>query len=696
MATVANDAAAKGVSWTVSGAGCSGATCGVVSPATSASGASVTYTAPAAPPNPPTVTLTATSVADGTKSASITITITAIPVVPVAVSLTPLRGGIVMSQALSFTATVANDSGNQGVTWSVMGPGTLSAQAATTATLTGTAAGAVVVTATSNADTTKSASATIGVTDLAGILTYHNDTTRAGVNSQEYALTAANVNSTTFGKLFSCATDGTVYAQPLWVPNVAIGGGIHNVIVAATMRDSVYVFDADANPCVTYWNMRFIPGTETYGSWADVGSSDIYADIGILGTPVIDPTTKTIYFVTKSKTTAGGVYHQRLHAVNLVSGAENPGSPVEIDATLTSTGNCEGGTTMAFNPLTQNQRAGLALLNGMVYVAWGSHGDEGAYHGWVVGFNAANLSRTASFNSTMNAVSGLAYCRAGIWMGGGAPAVDPDDNSLYVLTGNGVFDGTGSFGDSYLKLTTPSLARADFFTPSNQSALDSIDLDVGSSGTAVLISTATKKLLVGGSKGEVIFLLDRTAMGGFNATDNVVQEWAVTSHSFSTPAFWSNTLYYFGAQFGGQQQAGQSFAFDPAGGLFNTTPAAQTTSTFGFPGATPSISATPSATSGIVWAIDSALYGTNNQTRPTGGRAAGPAVLHAYDATNIATELWNSSQATGSRDQAGNSVKFTVPTVANGKVYIGTRGNDDTIGNGTVFGEIDVYGLLPN
>jgi hypothetical protein len=221
-------------------------------------------------------------------------------------------------------------------------------------------------------------------------------------------------------------------------------------------------------------------------------------------------------------------------------------------------------------------------------------------------------------------------------------------------------------------------------------------LDVGSSGTAVLISTATKKLLVGGSKGEVIFLLDRTAMGGFNATDNVVQEWAVTSHSFSTPAFWSNTLYYFGAQFGGQQQAGQSFAFDPAGGLFNTTPAAQTTSTFGFPGATPSISATPSATSGIVWAIDSALYGTNNQTRPTGGRAAGPAVLHAYDATNIATELWNSSQATGSRDQAGNSVKFTVPTVANGKVYIGTRGNDDTIGNGTVFGEIDVYGLLPN
>jgi hypothetical protein len=695
MATVANDSANRGVTWALSGAGCSGASCGTLSAASSASGAPVTYTAPAAPPTPATVTLTATSVADGTKSASTTITIAAVSNGPVAVSLTPKRGGIAVSQALSLTASVTNDTGNQGVTWTVTGAGSLSAQAATTATLTGTAAGTAVVTATSKADATKSASTTIGVTDLAGVLSYHNDLSRDGVNSQEYALTPANVNTSTFGKLFSCAADGAIYAQPLWVPNVNIGGGVHNVIVTVTMRDSVYAFDADANPCVTFWHQALIPAGETYGNSNDLGSNDIFPDIGIVGTPVIDPVTKTIYLVSKTKT-AAGVYHQRLHALNLATGAEAAGSPVELDNTITANGNCEGGTTMRFDPKLHNQRPGLALVNGVVYISWASHGDNGAfYHGWVVGYNAANLSRTAVFNDTLNSVSGIAYCRGGIWMSGGAPAADTDANnvtSLYLISGNGVFDGAGSYSDSYLKLRTPSLGVTDFFTPFNQSSLDSGDQDVGSSGTALLINAANgRKLLVGGSKAEVIFVLDRTALGGFNATDNVVQEFAVTSHSFSTPAFWNNTLYYFGAQFGGHQ-AGQAFAFNPTTGLFATTPTAQTTSTLGFPGSSPSISATPTATNGILWALDSNARGTGN-TAPS---AAGPAVLHAYDATNIATELWSSPQAAGSRDQAGNAVKFVVPTVANGKVYVGTRGNDDTIGGGTVFGEIDVYGLLPN
>jgi hypothetical protein len=695
-ATVANDSAAKGVSWALSGAGCSGATCGAVSPATSASGASVTYTAPTAPPNPATVNLTATSVADGSKSASMTITIAAVvPTVPVTVSLTPLRGGIVVSQGLNFTATLTNDTANKGVTWTVTGPGTLSAQAATTATLTGSGAGTAVVTATSNADSTKSASATIGVTDLAGVLSYHNDLSRDGLNSQEYALTTANVNTNTFGKLFSCAADGAIYAQPLWVPNVNIGGGVHNVIVAATMRDSVYVFDADASPCVTYWHQTLIPAGETYGSFSDLGSKDIYPDIGILGTPVIDTTKQTIYLVSKTKTTAG-VYHQRLHALNLVTGAEAASSPVELDNTIAANGNCEGGTTMTFDPQLHNQRPGLALVNGVVYIAWASHGDTGAfYHGWVVGYDAASLSRTTVFNDTLNSVSGMAYCRGGIWMSGGAPAADTDSNnvtSLYLITGNGAFDGTGSYSNSYLKLSTPSLGVTDFFTPFNQSALDLDDQDVGSSGTALLINAANgKKLLVGGSKGEVMFVLDRTAMGGFNAADNVIQEFALTSHSFSTPAFWNNTLYYFGAQYGGQQ-AGQAFAFNGATGLFAIAPTAQTTSTFGFPGSSPSISATPTATNGILWALDSGAKGTTNGATTQ----AGPAILHAYDATNIATELWSSSQASGGRDQAGNAVKFTVPTVANGKVYVGSRGNDDTVGGGSVFGQIDVYGLLPN
>jgi hypothetical protein len=279
-------------------------------------------------------------------------------------------------------------------------------------------------------------------------------------------------------------------------------------------------------------------------------------------------------------------------------------------------------------------------------------------------------------------------------MSGGAPAAD-SNNNLFVMTGNGVFDGVTDFGDSFLKLNTSTgLSVTDWFTPFNESSLDQSDQDVGASGTALLIdqpSGPVTHLLVGGSKNSVIYVLNRDNMGHFNTTtDMVVQEFAVHGRSFSTPAFWNNSLYYFGVQFG-STQVGQIFAFDTSQGLFTTTASSQTPSGFGFPGATPSISARSGA-NGIVWAIDTKNYGTSDG----GSRAAAPAVLHAYDALNLATELWNSSQSAGGRDTAGNAVKFTVPTVANGKVYIGTRGNDDTQGNGTTFGEVDVYGLLPN
>jgi hypothetical protein len=276
-------------------------------------------------------------------------------------------------------------------------------------------------------------------------------------------------------------------------------------------------------------------------------------------------------------------------------------------------------------------------------------------------------------------------------MSGGAPAADAANN-LFLITGNGVFDGVGSFGDSYLRLTTPGLSVADYFAPHNQSILDTRNEDLGSSGTALLIDPPTgPKLLVGGSKTSVIYVLDRDNMGHFNSTtDAIVQSFSVSGRSFATPAFWNNNLYYFGAAVNARQP-GQTFAFVTLTGLFTVTPSATTTSGFGFPGATPSISATSSNTNGIVWAIDAAGFGTSD----SGSRPAAPAILHAYDASNIATELWNSSQS-GTRDTAGNAVKFTTPTVANGKVYIGTRGNDDTQGNGTTLGEIDVYGLLPN
>jgi hypothetical protein len=638
-------------------------------------------------------------VSDGTKSASATITITsgAPPPAGVAVTITPKVMGLVLNQTLGLSATVTSDVGGAGVTWTATS-GTFSAQAATTATYVAPASpgASITITATSKVDATKSATATIAVTDLAGVTTYHNDVARDGANNQEYLLTTSNVNQTTFGKLFACTVDGAVYAQPLWVPNVNIGGGTHNVMVVATMRDSVYVFDADTNKCATpYWKKTLVPTGETYGASADVFTGDINPDIGILGTPVIDPATQTIYLVTKTKTTSPN-YIQRLHALSLATGAEAANSPLTIAATFPGT--CEGGSTNTFSAYRENQRPGLALANGMVYIAWASHGDEGTYHGWVLGYQTANLAAVPMvFNATPNALSGVSYCRGGIWMSGGAPAFDAAGN-MYVMTGNGVFNGaSGSatlpsdLADSFIKLT-PNLGVSDYFTPFNQSTLDTNDSDVGASGTSVLIDgTAGGNFLVGGSKAGMMYVLNRENMGKYNTSaDSVHQEWATNpaSHAFSTPAFWNNSLYYFGVTFNGVHN-GQAYTFNTSNGLFNTTAASATPTGFGFAGASPSVSGSSATENGIVWALDTAKYGTNGT--PTAG---GPAVLHAYDATNLGKELWNSSQ-NASRDVAGNAVKFTVPTIANGKVYIGTRGSDDSIGGGTTFGEIDVYGLLP-
>ena len=698
-ATVTGDSANKGVTWALSGSGCSAATCGALSSATSASATPIAYTAPGTVPSPATVTLVATSVAATTKSASATITIGTATAGGISVTITPKAGGFVVGQVAILTATVANDASGAGVTWSASS-GTITPLTATTATFTApnSAGSGIIVTAKSKTDTTKGASATYGITDLAGVTTYHNDGARDGVNNQEYVLTTSNVKSGTFGKLFSCTTDGAMYAQPLWVPNVHIGGGIHNVIVGATMRDSVYVFDADASPCVTYWHQTLIPTGETYGNWNDVETNDIFPDIGILGTPVIDPSTNTIFVVTKTKTNAT-TYHQRIHALSLVAGAEVAGGPVDITgSSVTSSGDCETGSIskMRFDPLWENQRPGLALVNGVVYVAWASHGDNMVWHGWVVGFNTSNLSVSAVWNDTNHHVTGASGCRGGIWMSGGAPAID-SNNNIYVLTGNGAYDGSGSFSDSFVKLTTPELNVADWFTPFNQSSLDMNDQDVGASGTSVLISqTSGLNLMVGASKSQEMYVVNRDGMSHFNSTaDAVHQEWMVDGRGFSTPAFWNNTLYYFGVVFK-NSHPGESFTFNPANGMFSTTPSVSTPSGFRFSGATPSVSASSPTSNGIVWAIESGAHGTDGQgAAPPAPQypPAGPAVLHAFDATNIGTELWNSS--TNARDKAGNAVKFTVPTVANGKVYVPTRGNDDTLGGGSIFGEVDVYGLIP-
>jgi hypothetical protein len=342
---------------------------------------------------------------------------------------------------------------------------------------------------------------------------------------------------------------------------------------------------------------------------------------------------------------------------------------------------------LAFDPRNEHQRPGLVLSNGVVYVGWASHEDHDPYHGWVIGFNASGLApvSNAVFNTTPNIAGAGTYSRGGIWMGGGAPAIDSGGN-MYFITGNGTFTantGGSNYGDSVVKLSTANgLAVIDYFTPSTQASLDANDTDFGSGGTAVLVDQPTgpvAHLLIGGGKDGNLFLLNRDAMGHFNSSGNAVIQTISESYSiFATPVFWQNSLYI-----AGEKGALSQYVFNPATGRFGGAQSTQSSTTYPFPGATPSLSSNGTI-NGIVWALDNSQYCT------TQSPGCGPAVLHAHDATNLAVELWNSSQAPGQRDQAGRAVKFVVPTVANGKVYVGTRGNDST-----VLGELDVYGLLP-
>jgi hypothetical protein len=553
-------------------------------------------------------------------------------------------------QAQTFTATVTGN-GNTAVTWEVdsipggnSSAGTVSAAGVYSPP---SSAGTHTVAARSVADTSATASASVSITDLTGMFTYHNDLSRDGVNSQEYALNTSTVKGATFGKRFACAIDAAAYAQPLWVANVAIGGGTHNVVVAATQHDTVYAFDADASPCRTYWSQSLLNNGEKWVTSGDVNTNDINPDIGIVGTPVIDPGTNTIYVVSKSKN--GSNFHQRLHALSLTDGSEKFNGPQDIAFN-------SGGVN--FNPLTQNQRAGLALVNGVVYVAYASHGDNPTYYGWIVGYSASSLNQVSLFNDDPGSGFG------GIWMSGGAPAADSNGN-LYVITGNGNFDGNTQFGDSFLKLSTSGgISVSSFFSPSNQASENSSDLDFGSGGAAILVDPSSgpvPHLAIGGGKDGKMFLLNRDNLGGNSNNDGgAVQAFSVGNMIFATPAFWQNTLYL-----GPITDHVKSYALNTGSGQFNTAPTSQSPGTFGFPGATPSISAQGSS-NGIVWAIEN----------------AGSAVLHAYDATNLGSELWNSGN--NGADQAGGAVKFTVPTVANGKVYVGTAS------------EISVYGLSPN
>jgi hypothetical protein len=494
------------------------------------------------------------------------------------------------------------------------------------------------------------------------VLTWHNDLSRTGQNLKETILTFANVNSTQFGLKFKLAVDGHIFTQPLYVGGVKIAGkGTHNVVYVGTENDSVYAFDADGGPATPLWHRSFTGPGVVAVPCGDTGTCEIYPTLGITGTPVIDATSNTLYVV--SFTLEGTTYYQRLHALDITSGAEKFGGPIVIHASVPGVGAGSVGGTVHFIPLLQNQRSALLLSNGVVYIAWASFGDVGEYHGWVMGYNAKTLAEVSVFNDTRNGSQG------GIWQSGGGLSVDSSGN-VYLITGNGTFDVNKSgvdYGDSFLRMTS-ALSVTDYFTPDNQLTLDLADLDLGSSAGLLLPkqSGSFPDEITGADKQGTIYLVNRDDMGKFNSgSNNVIQRITGSSQGYySSPAYFDDAVYYSG-------QDDYLDRYTLTNGKLSATPASR--SLFALvAGGTPSISANGSANA-IVWVVDA---------KSTKGTTA---VLHAYKASNVAELLYN-SQENAARDTLGNGIRFSVPTVANGHVYIGSKnGSTDSL---------YIYGLL--
>ncbi len=502
------------------------------------------------------------------------------------------------------------------------------------------------------------------------VSTYHNDNSRTGQNTSETVLTTSNVNSTTFGKLFTVSVDGSVYAQPLYIPNVSLSSGTHNVLYVATQHDSIYAIDADAG--TIYWHESLIPtGGSTLNSSSDLGCGDIPSEVGITGTPVIDTTTNTLYVVAKSK--VSGTIYQYLHALDLGSGAEKFGGPVNITASYAGTASDGNGTTLTFNPRNENQRAALLLENGHVVIAWASHCDTSPWHGWVMSYAASTLTQEAVYNS-----SPTGYAN-GIWMSGSGLSADTSGN-IYASTGNGSWNTTDR-GDTILKLAPPANSTfvvEDYFTPYNQAALASGDTDLSAGGIILLPTLASgQQLLTTLGKSGTMYLIDRNNMGKYcpnlspacsGSDTNVVQEvTGAFSGYWGVPAYWNGSVYFGGGNDNtGEAEPIRAFSFNAGNsGRLSTTPTSASTKSFNFPGPDPSVSSNGTS-NGILWGLDNSHW---NSTCSSGSACQ---VLYAYDATNLGNLLYTSSQAANYRDIPGTGVKFTTPTVANGKVYVGS------------------------
>jgi hypothetical protein len=518
----------------------------------------------------------------------------------------------------------------------------------------------------------------VGLAQVA-VTTYHNNNLRTGFNGSETQLKPSNVDSAHFGLLFTLPTDGEVYAQPLYLPKIAIPNkGVHNVLYVATEHNSVYAFDADSNTGANgtpLWHVNLGASVPN----GDTGTDDINPEVGITGTPVINADTGTMYLVAKTKEIQGGntAYVQRLHALDVATGAEKFNGPVVISGTVNGTGEGNDGSGhVPFNPQIQHNRGGLLLLKlgtagtpkNRIFIPFASHGDNGPYHGWIFAYDAETLQQTAIFNSTPNALNdptGYPIAAGGIWQAGAGFA--SDGSYIYAATGNGSFDpATKGYGDAIIKVDARTgLALSDFFAPSNQDALNRADADLGSGGVMILPSgygsQSAPGLLVQAGKEGTVYALNRGHLGGFHATDQVVSEFvSAIGGVFGTPAFFNGHIY-FGS-------SGGVSSFDVANGVV-TGPIQTSPESYGFPGPSPAVSAS-GLTNGIVWAVQTDGY-----------NSSGPPVLRAYDALNLTNELY-ASDTTSGRDTFSRAVKFVAATITNGKVYVGAHDAVGVFGHG--------------
>ncbi|MGA8506055.1 MAG: hypothetical protein WB762_10655 [Candidatus Sulfotelmatobacter sp.] len=607
--------------------------------------------------------------ASGTASAAVTV---------INFTVTPSTATIDPSATQQFTAAIQGSTEST-FTWSVDGvaggnatTGTVSPSGLYTAP---SVLGAHTVTATTTTTPSVSANAAVTVVNVAqaAVLTYHNDDARDGAYMQEVALTPANVNSTQFGKLFSYSVDGQIYAQPLYLPQITIAGGTHDVVYVETQNNSVYAFDATGAQTTPFWHVNLGPSVtkdNEYGVFV----------VGILSTPVIDATTNTIYLVAEESGYSNPFF---LHALDVTTGAEKFGGPVNITGSVSGT---EGGSSAHTITLETScvQRTGLALdpVTNAIYIGFGS-----CTHGWLLAYDKTNLSpsaqATAVFNATPNDNGG-----GGLWSSGGAPAIDDTTGYVYLMTGvdfgddistvnNSITDG---YNDAFLQLDPSNLSVLSFFMPDDNPTLAENDADLGSGGNILMpVSSSYPSETIGGGKDGNIFAVSRDNMGGYSYNpqlNNVIQTLQTGSGSnpddniFSTPVYWNGFLYYHC-----NNDVLRAFNWNP-GNATPLSPASVGTVVYATThGATASLSANRT-TNGIIWDIDNSAYDGSDPSQ------SGPSVLHAYEATNVATELYNSSQA-GSRDTAGAASKFTSPTIAGGRVFVPTST------------ELDVYGLLP-